>query len=46
MVQVQVRIQKPSHHQMVLLDVAGEGLFLLLARNARVNQNSVSGIVA
>ena len=31
---------------MGLLDIAGEGLFLLLARNARVDENRIAGIVA
>ena len=45
MVQVQVRIQQVLYRKLVLLNVAGEGLFLLLASGTRVNQNGVAGIV-
>ena len=46
MVQVQVRVQQVLYRKVVLLDVAGESLLLLIARNARVNENRFARVVA
>ena len=45
-IQVQVRVQKVAHCQMVLLYVAGESVFFALVADARVDENRIAGVVA